>query len=276
MYLSKLTLQVLSFISTIIRASDILKMLYTYFKNIFSAICSLRAISILRLTFGYYSDIFSSTTSRQLAIVYCLVYYFVTTASLLSSLYLDQQMIYYNIPTVLHFITAMIISIYTKDKSFLKFCDHMNIIDRMIGLKNGFNLKITNLLVFKSLLTVTVENIIWSQYLPYISFLYIIKHWAMIFVLITNHLSHTTTIVTFELFWSRIKYINQYLNSKVLNKNISNNEKIYMLKKFLHQYKLILDNFNVNNRALKVTVSLNMVNFITSIFINQYNLCYQR
>lgn len=232
-----------------------IKMLYNNLRNIFRAVFSVKAIMILRLMFGFYAEIFSSKILNKIALIYCFTCIIGILLWLLREHIFVQKFNLFFIPVLLQFIITKTISLYTKDESFRKFCNNMNTIDRMIGLKSCFKIKVTNLLMMFCLVwAFLIEGFIWVYYCRNMLFIFSIRYWIVKTVILNNHLYQATTIVTYELLWFRIKHITETLNRKCSKENLSNADKIYALKKFVHHYKNILDSFSITNRTSNIVV----------------------
>ena len=216
---------------------------------------SINAILWLRLFFGYYNEIVSSKLLRFLLRSYCAFYGLFSIIVMMYYLYINPNDFFFifTIQMALHFFINLLISSYTKDESFHKFHSEIKIVDNMLGVKSDFfNITIsTRIFIFSFIGKIIAEFVCFFKDISFFN----TRHMIVICMLVTNHLSLSTGIMLFELMYARLNFIVRNIKIKFEDKRIVTNKKSYMLKKFLHIYKILLDNFSRNNNSLNIVVS---------------------
>ncbi|XP_046963303.1 uncharacterized protein LOC124532444 [Vanessa cardui] len=69
---------------------------------------------------------------------------------------------------------------------------------------------------------------------------------AIMFLSMTNLLSYLSNCLIFSMFWTRLSFLRNRLQSKCLNKNQQMHEKVHTINKVTYVYKNMLDAVNYN------------------------------
>ncbi|VVC98391.1 unnamed protein product [Leptidea sinapis] len=206
----------------------------------------------IQLLFGFYRKL-HSTKWNTLGHFYCIAYFIsVSSIAVHCLIYVVNQ--YNKIPMILHllmFIVFKFFSLLTKRQYLVTYVSRLKSFDKIVKYKYVnfdpyFSFGIYFLLIFFPL----TDEVVFC--VPYINLLTAI---ALLLLRTSNILTIAPSVLIFNLFWNRMKFI-RYQFGTINENHFTTDEKCRTIKKFILVYKYLLDNFRQVNNHIKFTMMI--------------------
>lgn len=227
----------------------------------------------VRLLFGLYNDmLFKSKLLRIISSLHCFAYLTlsVTVAAYEISSGVNRTTLNFTCVWLSEFVANMIISFFTKEKSFAKFYSRIQNIDKTIGFnKSDFNIIGSTSFYY---IFVFARNL--TEFLCYCCEYRFFTLWHILIMLnlSTNVLSHVTRTVLFEILWSRIRHMVSRLKINCLVYKYTTRQKEVILQKFVFSYKHLMCLVECASKSFKLLVSYFFFSAIIIIIFINYNM----
>ncbi|XP_047507751.1 uncharacterized protein LOC125051488 [Pieris napi] len=217
---------------------------------------SIKLLLGFRLLLGQYCEFKTSKIIRVLLMLYCFVFHILMCLVIQNFFDAIKPKEMYTFIKLLKLlmlvkvITNLCISLFYKEKYFLKFYKNLETIDKILKYDKKFD----------SCITISIFCVVFGQ-LIFEMVTYTsgdIMYGLQKLVDITLSLNPIIPSLIYEMYWQRMKYLRLFLQSKcVLSDDV--NIKIFHLKKFVQIYKRILDIVGKANRAIKLKMFLDII-----------------